>query len=206
MSDRSDGRKSYHHGNLRSALIEAARALIGERGPFGFSMAEAARRAGVSPSAPYRHFDDRDALMRAVALEGHRAFAERLDRAWRDPALTPLQALDALGRAYLAFARDEPAAFRAMFDAGLDASEDADLTAAADAAFSILLRASAAVLEPLPPDRRPPASMVAHHIWATSHGVASLFKRGGSAPASQEELLESAVGVYLRGLGVLSPD
>lgn len=205
MSERGGRRRGYHHGDLKAALLDAARALIAERGPLGFTMAEAARRAGVSASAPYRHFDDRNALLRAVALEGHRSLARRLDAAWRDPHATPLRAFDALGRAYLAFAREEPASYAAMFDAGVDLGEDAELSAASDAAFGVLVRAAAAVLEPLPPETRPPATMVALHVCSLSHGVADLFGRGRAAPASPEELLESAVGVYLTGLGVLPP-
>ena len=63
-------RRGYHHGNLREALVEAALALIGETGPAGLTIAEAARRAGVSPGAPYRHFRDAEALLAEVALRG----------------------------------------------------------------------------------------------------------------------------------------
>ncbi len=71
-SKKSRSRKGYHHGNLREALIEAALKLIAEKGPAGFSFAEAARAAGVSPAAPYRHFEDKDALLADVAMRGVR--------------------------------------------------------------------------------------------------------------------------------------
>ena len=197
-------RRGYHHGDLKRALREAARKLIGEKGPTGFTIAEAARAVGVSPSAMYRHFSDRDALLADVALQGFREFADRLEKARSNPRHTPLQALDALGRAYLSFAADEPAAFIAMFESGLQISETPELRAEADRAFNALHRAVAAVVAMVPPERRPPTLMAAMHIWTLSHGVATLFGRGARpSPMTPEEMLESAVGVYLRGLGVL---
>ncbi|MEM7523934.1 MAG: TetR/AcrR family transcriptional regulator, partial [Pseudomonadota bacterium] len=74
-------RKNYHHGNLKSALVDAVLSLITEKGPNGFSFAEAARRAGVSPAAPYRHFKDRDDLIVETARRGYELFAGRLEAA-----------------------------------------------------------------------------------------------------------------------------
>jgi AcrR family transcriptional regulator len=82
--DGSGGRRGYHHGNLREALIRAALDLIGQKGPAGFTFADAARMAGVSSAAPYRHFRDRDALMADVARRGFELFAVALERAWND--------------------------------------------------------------------------------------------------------------------------
>ncbi|MEO1328539.1 MAG: TetR/AcrR family transcriptional regulator [Pseudomonadota bacterium] len=201
------GKRGYHHGNLRAALADAARDLISEKGPMGFTIAEAARRAGVSPSAPYRHFRDRDALLVEVARQGFEAFAARLSAAWSTPSATPLQALDALGRAYLAFAREEPAFYAAMFEAGVAKDGDPELARAADAAFAVLLRACEVLAATRPAAARPPLEMMARHIWAISHGVAALFGRGDGAahasPIEPEALLESAVGVYLQGLGLV---
>src|SRR5262245_43022413 len=118
-SDRWRRPHSYHHGNLRAVLLEAARKLIGRYGPAGFSLTEAARLAGVSPAAPYRHFRDRDALLAEVARTGFERFAARLDMAWNNGIPTPLSAFGELGRAYLAFARDEPASYTVMFVTGL---------------------------------------------------------------------------------------
>lgn len=209
MAERNDGgggRRGYHHGDLKRALLEAARRLIAEKGPSGLTMAEAARAAGVSPSAPYRHFADRDALLRDIALIGFRAFGDQLEAAWNDPRTTPLAGLDAIGRAYLAFAREEPAAFQTMFGADVDLAADLALRAAADRAFDVLQNAVAAVSAAAPADKRPPTGLAALHIATLSHGVAALYVLGGRrAPISPEEMLESGVGVYLRGLGVL-PD
>ena len=87
--------RGYHHGNLREALIEAALALIAEKGPAGFSFAEAARAAGVTPAAPYRHFRDRDALMADVAIRGFETLTSRLEAAWDDGRPEPVAALGA---------------------------------------------------------------------------------------------------------------
>src|SRR5207249_7799730 len=106
---RRDGPRSYHHGNLKEALIRAALELIAKKGAAGFTFAEAARWAGVSPAAPYRHFRGRDDLLADVARRGFEQFAHALAQAWDDGRPDPLTALDRLGKAYLAFARDEPA-------------------------------------------------------------------------------------------------
>src|SRR5215211_1001879 len=97
-------RRGYHHGNLKEALVRAALALIAEKGPAGFTFAEAARFAGVSPAAPYRHFRDRDELLVDVARRGFDLFEMALVRAWDNGRPTPLAAFDRLGKAYLRFA------------------------------------------------------------------------------------------------------
>ncbi len=200
------GRRSYHHGNLREALIQAALDLIAEKGPGGFSFAEAARAAGVSPAAPYRHFRDRDALLADVAARGFAAFAVALSKAWDGGRPSPRAAFDRVGRAYLAFARAEPAYFSAMFEQGLSADDHPALRAEGDKAFAVLREACEALIATLPKDKRPPSLMMALHIWSLSHGVASLFARGDRArraiPMTAEDLLEAGVLIYLDGLGV----
>lgn len=202
-------RRSYHHGNLRAALIEAALELIGEKGHAGFTFADAARLAGVSPAAPYRHFRDRDALMANVARLGFEQFEAALARAWNGAKPEPLAALRRLGAAYLAFARNEPAYYSSMFEAGVPPDSDPALAQAGDRAFAILRQAAEAITALLPPQGRPPASMIALHIWSLSHGIASLFGRGDAArrklPMTAEELLEAGVLVYLHGLGLARP-
>jgi AcrR family transcriptional regulator len=186
-------------------LIRAALDLIGEKGPAGFTFADAARWAGVSPAAPYRHFRDRDALMADVARQGFERFEAFLQTAWNEGRPDPFTAFNNLGKAYLAFARTEPAYFAAMFEAGIPLDSNPELRLAGDRAFAILRAASEALSEKLPKEGRPPASMMALHIWSVSHGIASLFGRGDAArrklPMSPEELLEAAVLIYLQGLG-----
>jgi len=205
-SKEKSGPRGYHHGNLKEALVRAALELIAQKGPAGFTFAEAARWAGVSPAAPYRHFRDRDDLLANVALRGFEQFEIALARAWDDGRPDALTALDRMGKAYLAFARAEPAYYSAMFESGVPPGSTPQLREAGDRAFGVLRRAAETLCTQLPPSGRPPALMVALHIWTLSHGVASLFGRGDAAqrslPMSAEELLEAGVLVYLRGLGV----
>jgi AcrR family transcriptional regulator len=200
---------SYHHGNLKEVLLEAARKLIEQYGPAGFSLTEAARLAGVSPAAPYRHFRDRDALLAEVARSGFERFAARLDMAWNNGVPTPLSAFENLGRAYLAFARDEPASYTVMFENGTFPGTEGQTIPAAERAFDVLQKAAAALCRKLPETERPPIKLMSLHIWAISHGIASLLAQGGlqarKVPVAPEEILESAMLVYLKGLGIL-PD
>ena len=117
-------RRGYHHGNLREALVEAALELIGAKGPAGFTFAEAARHAGVSPAAPYRHFRDRDALLSEVAQRGFQRFEQQLAAAWdegrpnlRDGLRPARQGLSRLrpqrARLFLGHVRIRPLAHRA---------------------------------------------------------------------------------------------
>ena len=117
----SRGPRGYHHGNLKEALIRAALELIAEKGPAGFTFAEAARWAGVSPAAPYRHFRDRDESAGRRRAARLRAVRDALTQAWDDGRPDPLTAFERLGKAYLAFARTEPAYYSAMFEAGIAA-------------------------------------------------------------------------------------
>ena len=203
---RQDGPRGYHHGNLKEALIRAALELIAKKGPAGFTFAEAARWAGVSPAAPYRHFRDRDELLADVARRGFEQFAIVLERAWDGGKPEPFAAFDRVGKAYLAFARTEPAYYSAMFEAGVPLEISPELSAAGDRAFAVIRNASEKLIERMPAGRRPPVSMMALHIWSLSHGIASLFGRGDAGrrklPMSAEELLEAGVLVYLRGLGL----
>ena len=205
MPPDTDEPRGYHHGNLREALIRAALELIAKKGPSGLTFAEAARLAGVSPAAPYRHFRDRDELIANVAIRGFERFEAALARAFDDGRGGAFAALDRLGKAYLDFARAEPAYYAAMFEAGVPGGATPQLREAGERAFAVLRRAAEAICATLPLQGRPPALMVALHIWTMAHGVAALFGRGDGAqralPMSPAELLEAQALVYLRGLG-----
>jgi AcrR family transcriptional regulator len=200
------GPRGYHHGNLKEALLRAALELIAKKGPAGFTFAEAARWAGVSPAAPYRHFRDRDELIANIALRGFQQFESVLAKAWDDGRPDPMTAFDRLGKAYLAFARAEPAYYSAMFEAGIPLDTNPELREAGDRAFTVLRTAAERLAATVPAPNRPPSLMMALHIWATAHGIASLFGRGDAGrrvlPMTAEELLEAAMLIYLRGLGV----
>ena len=212
MSWRKDGAgerdapRGYHHGNLREELIRAALELIATKGIAGFTFAQAARFAGVSPAAPYRHFRDRDELMVSVALRGFEQFEAVLARAWDGGRPNAFSALNRLGKAYLEFARGEPAFYSAMFEAGVPVGANPALREAGERAFAVLRAVADEICAAMPASGRPPALMVALHIWTMAHGVASLFGRSDGAqralPMSPAELLEAGVLVYLRGLGV----
>jgi len=202
-------KRGYHHGNLKQALVDATLALIEEKGPQGFTMAEAAKAAGVSAAAPYRHFSGKDDLIAEAARQGFEIFADLMSFAYAKGSDSALAAFEATGRAYLAFARKHPGHYIAMFESGVRVNANPDLALASSQAMAVLARAAEELLNRLPPERRPPANMVSQHIWAMSHGVVELFARGepgANAPYSPEDLLESGIGVYLRGLGILSED
>jgi AcrR family transcriptional regulator len=206
-SGRRGGReRGYHHGNLREALVEAALQLIAEKGAFGFSFVDAARWAGVSPAAPYRHFSDREALMAEVARRGFERFGEALAAAWDEGRPDPITAFERVGKAYLAFARSERAYYAAMFEADVAVERYPELRQVAERALGVLRQGSEALSARLPKEKRPPALMMGLHIWAMTHGIASLFARGDAGrrvlPMSPEELLEAGVLVYLGGLGL----
>jgi len=206
MSWKDRGARGYHHGNLKEALVRAALELIAEKGPAGFTFADAARWAGVSPAAPYRHFRDRDELLADVARRGFDQFEAALTRAWDEGRPDVITAFERLGRAYLDFAKSEPAYYSAMFEAGVPVDANPELRLAGERAFAVLRGAAEKLVLQVPTGARPPALMVALHIWALTHGIASLFGRGDAArralPMPEHELLEAGFLLYLRGLGV----
>lgn len=199
----------YHHGNLRQALVDAALSLIEARGPQGFTLSEAAKAAGVTPAAVYRHFAGRDDLIAECARQGYAIFADLMERAFDEGGASALKAFEATGRAYLGFARRFPGHYMAMFESGVPSSATPALAQAAARAQGVLNRAAEALSRQLPPDRRPPAAMFSAHVWALSHGVVELFARGAPGarvPFPPEDLLEAGIGIYLRGLGLVPPD
>lgn len=202
-------KRGYHHGNLRQALVDAALALIEEKGPAGFTLSEAAKCADVTPAAVYRHFEGRDDLIIECALQGHAIFGDLMEEAAASGQPSALAAFEAAGRAYLAFARTHPGHYMAMFESGLSRHATPELARAVARSRGVLEAAAEALSRHIPEGRRPPAMMVSSHVWALSHGVVELFARGnpgGNAPFPPEDLLEAGIGVYLRGLGLVPPD
>lgn len=202
-------KRGYHHGNLRQALVEAALDLIREKGPSGFTLSEAAKQAGVTPAAVYRHFAGREDLIAEAARQGYEIFADVMQFAYDSGQPSALAAFEATGRAYLAFARKYPGHYIAMFESGISVNRNPDLAAVAQRARDVLERAASDLSKHIPPEKRPPAAMFSAHIWAMSHGVVELFARnspGTSSPFAPEDLLESGIGIYLRGLGLIPPD
>ncbi|WP_282168423.1 TetR/AcrR family transcriptional regulator [Ruegeria atlantica] len=201
-------KRGYHHGNLKQALIEAALSLIEEKGPTGFTLSEAAKTAGVTPAAVYRHFQGREDLIAEAARQGFEMFADLMQYAYDTGQPSALAAFEATGRAYLAFARKHPGHYIAMFESGISVNRTPELALAANRAKSVLEKAAGDLSQHIPPEKRPPASMFSAHIWAMSHGVVELYARntGASSPFPPEDLLESGIGIYLRGLGLVPQD
>jgi AcrR family transcriptional regulator len=166
--------KSYHHGNLRPALIESAVQLARARGPEGVVLREVARQTGVSHNAAYRHFTDRDALLAEVSRWGmgrlEQAMVERLAKVRsRAPAVRARRRLREVGRAYVEFALAEPGLFEVAFT-----SPPADEH---EGPYALLNRSLDDLVEVgvLPPERRPGAEVA---CWAAVHGFAMLHLDG----------------------------
>jgi AcrR family transcriptional regulator len=164
MSTSRHGRRGYHHGGLAGVLLRTAAQLIEKEGVEALSLREVARRAGVSHSAPYRHFQDREALLAALAADGF----ERLGQAQRKAAAAG--ALRALGEAYLQFALAHPQRFRLMFDGRVPIEKHPELRDVAMRTFDGLAGALAARVPGAP--GAGDASLAA---WALVHGFAQLL-------------------------------
>ena len=157
----------------------------------------------------YRHFEGREDLIAEVALQGYEIFADLMQFAYDKGQPSALSAFEATGRAYLAFARKYPGHYIAMFESGISVNRTPELAASSARARGVLELAANDLSQHIPIDKRPPASMFSAHIWALSHGVVELFSRnspGAVSPFAPEDLLESGIGVYLRGLGLIDKD
>ncbi|SMX31311.1 TetR/AcrR family transcriptional regulator [Octadecabacter ascidiaceicola] len=202
-------KRGYHHGDLKRALVDGALRLIEEKGPTGFTLSEAAREAGVTPAAVYRHFEGREDLIAEAARQGYEIFADLMEYAYGKGQPSALASFEATGRAYLAFARKYPGHYVAMFESGISIQRTPKLNDVATRAMGVLEKAAEELSMHIPEEKRPPPQMFSAHIWAMSHGVVELFARGSpgtKSPFPPEDLLETGIGVYLRGLGLVRPD
>ncbi|HET7879366.1 MAG TPA: TetR/AcrR family transcriptional regulator [Acetobacteraceae bacterium] len=179
-------RRSYHHGDLRQALLNAGVALAQEGGPEAVVLREATRRAGVVPNAAYRHFASRDALLQAVRASALSALAlameRELSRAERAGGQVDVAraSLRAIGTAYLRFARTQPGLFRTAFTVAADPESALNPDATGRSGlnpFQLLGVALDRLVQAgvLPPERRPGAEYVA---WSSVHGLAMLALEG----------------------------
>jgi len=195
-------RASYHHGALRETLLTASLRLIEAEGIGAVSLRRVAREAGVSPGAPYHHFADRGALLAALSAQGFRLLGEDMATA-RASTASPVQALSAVIRAYVAFAQRNPAYFRLMFRPELSGwHKDPAVKAAVDDAERHLDEtvADCARAGVIPAEQADPLAVMA---WSMAHGLASLWLDGllddeyddpGALAARITALLESALG------------
>lgn len=195
-------KKSYHHKHLREALLHAAIQLIAELGPTAFTLREAARRAGVSHNAPYRHFRDKEELLAAVSGEGFR----ELDRAMLDAIELQSDTVDRLkraGLAYVDFALRRPQHFAVMFDAPLSKRKHPASVAAGEQAFGTLVSLVKGCQDEgrLPAGSAHPFALLA---WSMVHGIAKLATAKRLPFGSKSDLLDFARFVIDQSLPVQS--
>jgi AcrR family transcriptional regulator len=164
----------HHHGDLRNALEQAALELVAEKGPHGFSLNEASRRAGVSVAAPYKHFADREALLAALAETGYREQRKRFAAAVEsEGGGNPADQLAAFAAAYVRFAAEEPALFDVTFYAGLDKSRHPQLAKAGDELLATLTPIAALVA----PTEQAAFDLLLR-IASAAHGLAVFLRQG----------------------------
>jgi AcrR family transcriptional regulator len=187
---------AYHHGDLRAACLRAARELLEKDGSAGLSLRAVARLAGVSATAPYRHYADRDALVSAVAAQGYRELAELLSTAHPSPA-TP-DDLAAVAVAYVQFALDHPALFRAMFAEPCDPANEERVAATAvisEYVHTVVRKAFPGAEE---------TEALSTTVWALVHGLAFLHL-DGKLDASSPEVVARQVHSAVHALFAVSP-
>lgn len=200
-------KRGYHHGDLRNALVEAAARLAEEGGPKSVTVRAAARAAGVTPTAAYRHFENHDQLLQ----ETKRRAMERMEAAMReyvralpatdDPVLRAFGWLGAVGRGYIHFATTEPGLFRTAFEQG-GSILDGEVLAKTDAPFRMLVEGLDDLVKVghLSPEFRPMAEITA---WSAVHGFSMLVIDGPLAdwPAHMREAaVKRMFGLLARSL------
>lgn len=199
--------KPYHHGNLQTALVKAARELLAESGAESLSLRSVARAAGVSQAAPYHHFGSKEALLAAVATEGFQQVAAdqaEIERAEPDPT----SRVRALGRYYIRFARRNPQLFTLMFGPVIRNREHyPELTEAYSRCYSFIEAATAQQLEQIEGDT-PPVAIAVATAWSLVHGLSHLLndekiRPGENGLPGEEELVDALLDV-LR-VGMLGP-
>ena len=194
-------RRSYHHGNLKQALLAASLDLIRRAGPGAFTLREVARRAGVSHNAPYRHFRGKEELLGALAAEGFDRLTAAMTKA-AEPASRPLDRFRLSGRGYVEFALRYPQHFAVMFEGSGRFDVYPQTQAAGERAFGTLVgNVEACQAEGvLPPGDARPFALLA---WSMVHGVAKLAISGRlplSGTADVLDFTDAATGALWRGL------
>ena len=183
-------RDTYHHGDLRQTLIDAALELISKHDISKLSLREVARRVGVSHAAPYRHFPDKDALLAAIAEEGFHVLTRYLEEGVQKVSNDPLKQLQASGVAYVQFAIDRSSHYRVMFGAFRANNPDYPaLTKAGQAALAVLVNVivvgqSTGVVSAGDPHQ------MAWVAWSLVHGLAMLLI-DNQLPISNEKAIDS---------------
>jgi AcrR family transcriptional regulator len=180
----------YHHGDLRRALLEAGMDVLEAEGAAGLGLRELARLVGVSPAAPYRHFDSKTSLLEALAITGYQRFSKAMYAAERDSP--PEARVARMGQAYVHFALANPNLFRLMFSPELKRDSRPGLRMAADAAFDTLRAVTAALPEG---EKR----IGALRAWSQVHGLAVLLLDGQIALREGEDMAALIAAVTRTG-------
>lgn len=189
----AERRDSYHRAGLRQALVDASLELLAERGPRAVTLREVARRAGVSHTAPYRHFADRSSLLAAAAARCHAELGARLLSARRAAGSTAAAQLEAVMHAYVEFAVSNPGRFRLMFGSDIQRELAKLQHPGVDAVVEQI--AGALISEPRPAGSVADPQLWIQLAWATMHGLASFAVDSGPAGAQSaptSELLRMA--------------
>jgi AcrR family transcriptional regulator len=163
--------RPYHHGDLRAALIRAALQLVEQHGVKGLALSDAARLAGVSVAAPYRHFTDKEALLAEIAAEGFRLFRDALAAASQSHPKDQVKRLVEMGVAYVEFAVQHRSHFKVMWEGGISKEKYPEVGQAAYEAYLLLEKAAKDLLPAAQPGRQ--QALVAT-AWSLVHGYASL--------------------------------
>jgi len=208
MKDRKGKpRSTYHHGNLRQELLDASIAIIAEQGIEAMSLRDVARRAGVSPAAPYHHFESKDALLNAIAHDGFAELSRVMLEAREAAAPEPTARLRAIGAAYVRFARERPAYFHVMFRRS-PWPKSHDFDDPADS-FNILINAVREVRDIDAVGRRISQRGLIMAAWSLVHGAANLLVDGPLAnglpglditPDAVPDLVVTTLETLLRAL------
>lgn len=192
-------RKSYHHGDLKAQLAEAALAFLAKNGPEALSLRDLCRAIGVSPMAPYRHFQDKAALLVYLAEAGCRDLLERMTEIEKGEA-DPMRCLQRCAEAYVSFAREESSQFRLIFGAEMlrQAERAQAVLDMAEACIEILVRAIARAQKTGQVRGDHSARKLADIAWIAVHGHADLMLSGHQEPSPQA--LRLLVETLVRGI------
>ena len=177
--------QSFHHGDLKRALIDATLQLVRSVGPQGFTLNEASRLAGVAKSAPYKHFRDKDALLVEIAVLGTRRMEQEL-RSASELGGTPRERLLEVCVAYIAFSKQHPDFFAIMFQSGIDKSSYEQLGLAALSVFSIADELAKEI-----EDSQEEARRLALAVWTMAHGFAMLLSDDAFARTKNVTFIET---------------
>ncbi len=182
----------------------AAKQLIMQKGPHGFTLVEAAKLAGVSPGAPYRHFKDQGSLLGEVALRGFVAFNKKLQKAWADGEPDWKTAFIRMGTAYIEFAYEEKAFYQAMFETSHEGLDNDELKEAGQQAFGRLFSVAENIKKHSNTDEEISAEEITFHISSMSHGAAVMLRRDRPKDSTIDpvKLLTRNILFYLKGLGL----